>query len=38
MNTFVTEKVKSLDLLEENMIIVNNDVNDVKAIIDSKVA
>ena len=38
MSTFVTEKVKSLDLLEENMIIVNNDVNDVKAIIDSKVA
>ena len=36
--SFVTEKVKSLDLLEENMIIVNNDVNAVKAIIDSKVA
>ena len=36
--SFVTNKVKELDSLEENMIIANNNADEIKSIIDSKVA
>ena len=37
-NSFITNKVRDLDKLKENMIIVDNNSKDIKSIIDGKVA
>ena len=37
-NSFITDKVKSLDTLEEHMIIANKNANDIKKLIDNHVA
>ena len=37
-NSFITDKVRDLDKLKENMIIVDNNSKDIKSIIDGKVA
>ncbi len=37
-NSFITDKVKSLDTLEEHMIIMNKNANDIKKLIDNHVA
>ena len=37
-NSFITDKVKSLDTLEEHMIIMNKDANDIKKLIDNHVS
>ena len=37
-NSFITDKVKSLDTLEEHMIIANKNANDIKKLIDNQVA
>ena len=37
-DSFITDKVKKLDSLEENMIIVDNNVSEIKTIINEKVA
>ena len=37
-NSFITDKVKSLDTLEEYMIVANKNANDIKKLIDNHVA
>ena len=37
-DSFITDKVKKLDSLDENMVIIDKNVSEVKSIIDEKVA
>ncbi len=37
-DSFITDKVKKLDSLDENMVIIDKNVSEVKTVIDEKVA